>query len=103
MVTGMAWLSCALPPRSAVQVELIEDEVAQVVDLDSGVERAVPRAALPRGVHEGDVIVDGALDPALTAELRRQVEDLHARLAVPIPRGLDLSEGDAAPLTSDPE
>ncbi|MFL5322529.1 MAG: DUF3006 domain-containing protein [Myxococcaceae bacterium] len=115
MVAVTMW-SCtaALPQRSAVQVELLEDEVAKVVDLDSGRESEIPRKLLPRGVNEGDVVVDGRIDRALTAELRRQVEEIHARLAVPVPRGLDLSADDSTrgdepvrgvsdPLTADPE
>jgi hypothetical protein len=74
--------------------------VAQVVDLDTGRAGTLPRSALPRAAREGDVVVNGAVDPALTEELAQQVRELHRRYAVPVPPGLSLEE---PPLTQDPE
>ena len=70
--------------RSAYQVELIEDEVAQVVDLESGRAKNVKRTQLPRGAKEGDIVVNGRVDEALSAELRREIEALRKRYAVPM-------------------
>lgn len=85
--------------RGAYQVELLEDEVAQVVNPDSGKAATCKRKALPKGVKEGDVVVDGRIDRQLSAELKRQVDDLHHRYAVPVPPGFSLEEGDRTPLT----
>jgi len=100
VLMGACGCGHVLPPRTAVQVELLEDELAQVVDLDTGKAGTVPRAALPRAAREGDVVVNGAVDPELTGALAREVRELHLRLAVPVPPGLNLDE---APLTEDPE
>jgi len=98
VLMGACGCGHGLAARTAVQVELLEDEVAQVVDLDTGRAGSVPRAALPRRAREGDVVVNGAVDPELTSSLAREVRALHERLAVPVPPGLD-----EAPLTEDPE
>jgi hypothetical protein len=75
---------------SAVQVELLEDSRAQVVRLDTGQACTVERAALPVGVREGDVVVDGRLEPERTARRVEEVARKRALLAVPVPPGLDL-------------
>ncbi|WP_229908510.1 DUF3006 domain-containing protein [Comamonas sp. JC664] len=75
---------------SAVQVELLEDTRAQVVRLDTGQACTVERAALPKGAREGDVVVDGRLEPGQTEARRRDVARLRARLAVPVPPNLEL-------------
>ena len=100
MLLGVLGCGHGLPARSALQVELLEDGVAQVVDLDSGRVGTVPRGALPRSAREGDVVVNGAVDPVLTGALAQQVRELRRRLAVPVPPGLSLEE---PPLTGDPE
>ena len=82
-------LGCGSSSRSAYQVELVEDEVAQVVDLDSGRAKSVRREALPKGAKEGDVVVNGAVDEALSAELRREIEALRRRYLVPLSPNLD--------------
>jgi hypothetical protein len=82
-----------------MQVELVEDGKAQVVDRATGKARTVDRSTLPAGAREGDVIVDGRLDPELRARLTREVADLRARLAVPVPPGLDLEGSEDPPLT----
>ena len=56
-----------VPAETALQVELLEDEVAQLVPLGGGPPRVVPRATLPREVREGDVLRDGRLDAELGA------------------------------------
>ncbi len=73
-----------------VRVELVEDARAQVVDLATGEARTVERSALPRCAREGDVVVDGRLDPELRARLARDVAERRARLAVAVPPGLEL-------------
>ncbi|MBF5042843.1 DUF3006 domain-containing protein [Aggregicoccus sp. 17bor-14] len=75
----------------ALQVELLEGARAEVVDLDTGQVRGMARCALPRGVREGDVVVDGRLDAERTARLAEEVRALRARLAVPVAGGLDLA------------
>ena len=103
MVAALGALGCGhvLPTRAALQVELLEEEVAQVVDLDTGRAGVVPRAALPGSAREGDVVVNGAVDPALTEAMAREIRALHSRYGVPVPAGLDLSR--EPPLTGDPE
>jgi hypothetical protein len=99
-----ALLAAAAPsagaPRAALQVELLEGARAQVVDLEGGHAHPLPRAALPAGVREGDVVVDGRLDRELTARHAAQVRALRARLAVPVPTGLDLAASDRLGLNS---
>lgn len=102
MGAAMAISACG-SSRSAFAVELLEDEVAQVVDLDSGRAVNLRRAQLPRGAREGDVIVDGRIDKALSAELRREVEALHQRYAVPLPAGFSLEDELPRPLTEEQE
>lgn len=83
-----------------VQVELLEGTRAQVVDLATGRARGLPRSALPSGAREGDLVVDGRLDPELTARQAAEVHERRARLAVPVPAGLDLAAGDRLGLNS---
>jgi hypothetical protein len=71
-----------------------------VVDLASGCARGLPRSELPAGVREGDIVVDGRLDPELTARQAAEVRALRARLAVPVPAGLDLAADDRLGLNS---
>lgn len=103
MIAALGFWGCGhvLPTRAALQVELIEEKVVQVVDLDTGRAGILPREALPAAAREGDVVVNGAVDPALTAAMAREIRALHARYGVPVPAGLDLSR--EPPLTGDPE
>ncbi|XXF79820.1 DUF3006 domain-containing protein [Myxococcaceae bacterium GXIMD 01537] len=73
-----------------VRVDVVEEARALVVDARTGRARTVERAALPRGAREGDVVVDGRLDPELRARLEREVAERRARLAVPVPPDLEL-------------
>ena len=57
----------------AVQVELIEDDVAQVTELPGGHAWVVRRATLPAGAREGDVVANGRVDRARTEQLRARV------------------------------
>ena len=98
MLSGVA-CGPAVPEETAVQVELLEDEVAQLVPLGGGEARVVPRATLPPEVREGDVLRDGRLDAELGARLAREVREWRARLAVAIPDGLDLEAGASGSLT----
>jgi len=84
MMVGMVGL------WGVVQVELLEDTRAQVVRLDTGQACTVERAVLPSGVREGDVVVDGRMEPGQTEARRRETARIRARLAVPLPPGLEL-------------
>ncbi|RKG95780.1 DUF3006 family protein [Corallococcus carmarthensis] len=75
---------------SPIRVEVLEDTRAQVVRSDSGQACTVERWRLPPGAREGDVVVDGRLDPERTEALRREVARKRAALAVPLPPGLEL-------------
>ncbi len=83
--------AAAAEGEGPLQVELLEGARAQVVELGSGRVRTLPRAALPRAAREGDVVVDGRLDPELAARQAGELRALRARLAVPVPAGLDLA------------
>lgn len=102
MAAAISWAACGVD-RSAYQVEKVEDDVAEVVDLDSGRAATVVRWRLPPGVKEGDVVVDGHIDGPLTAELRREVEALHVRYAVPVPAGFSLGDDPQESLTDGEE
>jgi hypothetical protein len=79
-----------------LQVDDVGETRARVVEPGSGKARMVDRSALPPGTREGDVVVDGRLDPELRARLTREVAEARARWAVPVPAELDL-EGSADP------
>jgi hypothetical protein len=100
MVGAVGAVACG---GGAVQVELLEDEVAQVVPLGGGPARTVPRSTLPSNVREGDVVRDGRLDAERGARLAREVAEWRARLAVPLPIGLDLDSGASGSLTTGKE
>ncbi|MFL5355088.1 DUF3006 domain-containing protein [Archangium sp.] len=87
----------------AVQVEVLEDEVAQVVPVGGGKAYTVPRTTLPPEAREGDVVRNGRLDAEHGARLAREVAEWRARLAVPVPDGLDLDAGAAESLTAKKE
>jgi hypothetical protein len=76
--------------RGPVEVELLEDDVALLVDMKSGEDTEVPRALLPRGAHEGDVIVDGRVDQALTEAFREEIAEQQGRVLTPSNGGFDL-------------
>jgi hypothetical protein len=86
--------------EGALQVELLEGPRALVVDLGTGRAHPLPRRALPRAAREGDVVVDGRLDPERTARQAAELRALRARLAVPVPAGLDLAAPDRLGLNS---
>ncbi|WP_415835614.1 DUF3006 family protein [Corallococcus soli] len=71
-------------------MELLEGTRARVITTGSGQACTVERWRLPPGTREGDVLVDGRLDPERTEHLRREVARKRAALAVPLPPGLDL-------------
>ncbi|WP_395831215.1 DUF3006 domain-containing protein [Archangium violaceum] len=87
----------------ALQVEVLEDEVAQVVPVGGGKAYVVPRSTLPPGAREGDVVREGRLDTELGTRLAREVAEWRARLAVPVPDGLDLDSGASGSLTTSKE
>ena len=86
-----------------VQVEVLEEEVAQVVPLGGGEAFTVPRTALPPQAREGDVVREGRVDEELGARLAREVMELRARLSVPVPDRLDLETGASGALTESKE
>jgi hypothetical protein len=67
--------ACAGPPLAGrtLEVDRIEGEVATVIDHHSGEVLDIPRGRLPPGAQEGQVVVDGQVDLALTAQLRAEV------------------------------
>jgi hypothetical protein len=100
MLSALGAVACG---GGAVQVELLEDEVARVVPVGGGPACTVPRGTLPSNAREGDVVRDGRLDAELGARLAREVAEWRARLAVPVPDGLDLDSGAAESLTTQKE
>jgi electron transfer flavoprotein alpha/beta subunit len=90
MAAVMGCGGTGLSPGQAWQVETVDEHKAQVVEVGTQRARVVDRQALPPGAREGDVVVDGRLDPELRAQLAREVAEQRARLAVPVPRELDL-------------
>jgi hypothetical protein len=86
--SGQAW-----------QVDAVDEGKARVVELGTGQARTVDQGTLPAGAREGDVIVDGRLDPELRARLTREVAEARARLAAPAPPEIDLAGRDDPRLT----
>ncbi len=83
-------------PGQVWQVDEVGETRARVVEPDTGKARMVDRARLPPATQEGDVVVDGRLDPELRARLTREVAEARARLRVLPPGGSDL-EGSKDP------
>ncbi|WP_187345391.1 DUF3006 domain-containing protein [Cystobacter ferrugineus] len=98
LMGAMSGVACGTP-EGAVQVEVLEDEVAQVVPMGGGEARVVPRSTLPRDVREGDVVREGRVDRDVGARLAREVAEWRARLAVSVPDRLDLDPGAPESLT----
>ena len=98
-LVGLWALGACGTAGGALQVEVLEDEVAQVVPLEGGRACTVPRATLPPGVREGDVVREGRLDTERGAQLARELKEWRARLDVAIPDGLDLGAGASESLT----
>ena len=86
-------------PGQVWQVDDVGETRARVVEAGSGRARMVDRSALPPGTQEGDVVVDGRLDPELRARLTREVAEARARRAVPLPPGFDLEGSENPGLT----
>jgi hypothetical protein len=93
----MSWLSllamtAAQVPGGPYQVEVMEESAVRLVPLDLGDAAGftVDRARLPAELHEGDVLVDGRVDPQLTLLLRQQAEGLAAE--PPLPWAADPAE-----------
>lgn len=85
-----ATCSAATPTRGPVEVDMLEDDVAYVVDLKTGNGTEVPRASLPPRVREGDVIVNGHVDRALTQWYRDEFQAFHDKIVTPSNGGFDL-------------
>jgi hypothetical protein len=79
MLTGGLLMVGCVARAEQVQVELLEDEVAQVVDLSTGKAKVVPRQSLPQGTREGDVITCGKKDVKATTQARTAVKEARAR------------------------
>lgn len=77
-------------PQGNHQIEVLEGDVAALVEL--GTERItfVERSKLPSYAREGDVLVDGRPAPGLTEQLRAQVEALRASFPPAEPGGFEL-------------
>ncbi len=89
---GAAWCIGPLHPVGLVRL----------LPVGGGPAVLVPTATLPPGAREGDVLVDGRLDPALRARLLRAQRRLRAGAA----RGsfsLDAEEVGTRPLTAEGE
>lgn len=88
-------------PAGTYEVDVLEDEAVSLAPSPGAGGRAVtlPRAAVPPNAREGDVIVDGRVDRALTEQLREDVRTARERLhRVDVPSGtLDLDD-DPAPI-----
>ena len=69
-----------------IQLELIEDDVAQVIHLNDHRAEVVPRASLPPGAREGDVIVAGEIDREETARAVEGVREARRSLTRRRPR-----------------
>jgi hypothetical protein len=72
-VAALAALAGCGLDAGPLQVELLEDDVAQVVHLDSGRAELIARSRLPAGIREGDVLVDGKKCSPCADELRARV------------------------------
>ena len=91
----MAGHGCARAPSlkgRTVEVDRIEDEVATVIDRRTGEVEDLPARRLPKGAQEGQVLVDGRVDEALTAQQRSEVADARAALRRVPPKRLSLEE-----------
>jgi len=89
MASVLMAAACAPSSTRADQVELIEDDVAQLVDA-AGHTRTVPLTALPPGVREGDFVVDGAVEPQLLAQALDRLREAASRVRAPLPPRLSL-------------
>lgn len=97
---GLLISGCVRPalPKEPVEVDVVEDDSARVVSRSDGKARNVPRTALPADAHEGDVVVDGRVDPVLTAALRTDVERAREKLhRVPVSGHVELEDLPEAP------
>lgn len=74
--------ACGWPPETGAEVEIdrIEDGRAVVIERVSDAALTVATSSLPPGAREGDVVVDGRVDPALTAAAAERVRNSRARL-----------------------
>ncbi len=78
---------CAGVKVGAWQVELVEDEVAQVSCLERGLTAIVPRSALPPGAGEGDLVLDGEVNGSETQRARQRIRELRwGRTLTPKPQ-----------------
>jgi hypothetical protein len=64
---------------SSWQVELLEDSVAQLMEVGSGKSTVVPRSTLPPQAREGDLLVNGQVDQRATAEAIRSLQQTRRR------------------------
>lgn len=96
----MAISGCGAPVRS--YVDRIEEGIAVVED-ETGGRRRVRVNSLPPAVREGDVVVDGRIDPGERLRLEERLRTARARLEIRRPGVLDLEVNPNHRLTTDPE
>lgn len=90
MAATLSLMACshASMPAGEYEVDVIDDGAALLVKRPELAARHVSPDALPPGAREGDVIVDGRVDRAMSAQLREDVRTARARL-----RRVEVSEG----------
>jgi hypothetical protein len=59
-------------------VESLGKTTAVLANMDTGALKVVARASLPKGVHEGDVLVDGKVDPVERLLLEQRIRELQS-------------------------
>lgn len=97
MAATLSLMACshASMPAGEYEVDVIDDGAALVVKRPELAARHVHPDALPSGAREGDVIVDGRIDHAMSAQLREDVRTARARLRrVQVPAGGSIELGD---------
>ncbi len=78
-------VSAALSACGTLESMWVVDRVVEgraVLIAPSGATRTVAASELPRNAAEGDVLVDGRIDPTERTRLEREIERLRARLRV---------------------
>lgn len=101
LILVSTFLGCAA--TSPLHVDRIDEGVARLQDAN-GDQSDVPLRELPRGLREGDVVVDGRIDPEARAALEVRLKEARARLASKRVASLELDpDVGRRGLTDDPE
>ena len=83
-------------PKLGLALQTLTPRLAESLGLDPRTRGAVVAEVAPggqaaaAGVREGDVVVDGAVDPQLGAQELARLQELARRLRVPLPPRLSL-------------